>query len=294
MKHFAPVVVFAFNRPDNVFSLLNSLIRCDGSKYTEVYIYIDGHRELSEQKVVHRTYSICLEYLNYFKSVKIIRRNENLGLAKSLKSGISDVLELHEKIIVLEDDLVLSKDFLSYMNQALNFYECDKRVGSISGFTTELIGSSQYDNYFHPRPCSWGWATWKDRWESCDWDYIPSDFNQKLRLKLSAYKAGQDVYRMYQNQLKGKINSWAIIWTVNHLLNSLYVVYPYKSKVKNVGFGEDATHCKGGNPFPSNFVDSNLRDFNFDKDVTFRKETLKQVNYYHSNIYKILYKLGLN
>ncbi|EHK2921023.1 glycosyltransferase [Vibrio parahaemolyticus] len=294
MKHFAPVVVFAFNRPDNVFSLLNSLIRCDGSKYTEVYIYIDGHRELSEQKVVHRTYSICLEYLNCFKSVKIIRRNENLGLAKSLKSGISDVLELHDKIIVLEDDLVLSKDFLSYMNQALNFYECDKRVGSISGFTTELIGSSQYDNYFHPRPCSWGWATWKDRWESCDWDYIPSDFNQKLRLKLSAYKAGQDVYRMYQNQLKGKINSWAIIWTVNHLLNSLYVVYPYKSKVKNVGFGEDATHCIGGNPFPSNFVDSDLRDFNFDKDVTFRKETLKQVNYYHSNIYKILYKLGLN
>lgn len=294
MKHFAPVVVFAFNRPDNVFSLLNSLIRCDGSKYTEVYIYIDGHRELSEQKVVHRTYSICLEYLNYFKSVKIIRRNENLGLAKSLKSGISDVLELHDKIIVLEDDLVLSKDFLSYMNQALNFYECDKRVGSISGFTTELIGSSQYDNYFHPRPCSWGWATWKDRWESCDWDYIPSDFNQKLRLKLSAYKAGQDVYRMYQNQLKGKINSWAIIWTVNHLLNSLYVVYPYKSKVKNVGFGEDATHCIGANPFPSNFVDSDLRDFNFDKDVTFRKETLKQVNYYHSNIYKILYKLGLN
>ncbi|EHJ9982700.1 glycosyltransferase family 2 protein [Vibrio parahaemolyticus] len=290
----APIVIFAFNRPNNVRSLLSSLMKCDGSKYTEVYIYIDGHRELSEQKVVHRTYSTCLEYLNCFKSVKIIRRNENLGLAKSLKSGISDVLELHDKIIVLEDDLVLSKDFLTYMNQALSFYQDDKRVGSISGFTTKLSTSSQYDNYFHPRPCSWGWATWKDRWESCDWDYIPSDINQKLRLKLSAYKAGQDVYRMYQNQLRGKINSWAIIWTVNHLLKSLHVVYPYQSKVKNIGFGEDATHCKGGNPFPSNFVDSNLRDFNFDKDVTFRKKTLKQVNYYHSNFYKILYKLGLN
>lgn len=294
MKKLPPICVFGFNRPELINQLFETLAKCDDANNSHVYMFIDGPRCDKDVSLCSEVVRVSKKYSDQFAKFEIKKSEENKGLARALKEGVSSILNFHDTVIVLEDDLVLSKDFLTYMNQALSFYQDDKRVGSISGFTTKLSTSSQYDNYFHPRPCSWGWATWKDRWESCDWDYIPSDFNQKLRLKLSAYQAGQDVYRMFQNQLKGKINSWAIIWTVNHLLNSLYVVYPYQSKVKNVGFGEDATHCKGGNPFPSNFVDSNLCDFTFDKDVTYRKETLKQVNYYHSNLYKILYKLGLN
>ncbi|NOI71458.1 glycosyltransferase [Vibrio owensii] len=293
MKETIPICIFGFNRADLINKLFNSLIECDGAYHYHVYVFVDGARSEKEQVACNEVARVVNRYSNYFSKFEVKRSSENRGLANSLKEGISFVLGAYDAVIVLEDDLVLSKDFLTYMNQALNFYEYDKRVGSISGFTTELIASSQYDSYFHPRPCSWGWATWKDRWESCDWDYIPSDFNQKLRLKLSAYKAGQDVYRMFQNQLKGKINSWAIIWTVNHLLKSLHVVYPYQSKVKNIGFGEDATHCKGVNPFPTNFSDSDLSNFSFDNNVTYRKEVLNQVNFYHSNKYKLLFKLGL-
>lgn len=289
----APIAVFAFNRPDNISRMLDSLSKCFLSKESDIYFFIDGPRNNYDKEKCIEVKKIAKSFEGEFKNLYIYPKDVNAGLASSLISGISTLFEKHDRIIVLEDDLIFTKNFLVYMNSSLEFYQSEKKVGSISGFSTPIDRKSNVDVYCHPRPCSWGWGTWKDRWKSCDWEYRPQNYIDRLKLRKISRKAGQDVYRMYQHQLTGKINSWAIRWTIHHLKNELSVIYPYKSKVKNIGFGDDATHCKGRNPFPTNIDESGNSDFLFLSDIGYDMENISKVNYYHSNLYKLCFKFGL-
>ncbi|MCE7728138.1 glycosyltransferase family protein [Vibrio campbellii] len=291
----APIVIFAFNRPENILEMIDSLSKCELSGESQLYVYIDGPRSELDSIKCNDVREIIESYSHHFKEVQITQRKLNFGLAKSLISGVSDVFKNHDSVIVLEDDLVFTNNFLVYMNEAISYYKNNKRIGSISGFSTKMSGiiDNKEDVYTHPRACSWGWATWKDRWNSCDWEYRPRTLLETMALRNMTRKAGQDVYRMFLHQLNGKINSWAIRWTIHHLRNNLHVIYPYKSKVRNIGFGVDATHCKGTNPFPILLDESNNYSFIFSKNIEYNKKNISKVNYYHSNFYKLLFKLGL-
>ncbi|EIY4765802.1 glycosyltransferase family 2 protein [Vibrio cholerae] len=291
---YADVIIFGFNRVKLLENLLNSLKRCRLSDETNVVLYIDGPRnKQDENSVATIRNTVIPQFYGCFKSIVVTFREKNFGLASSLKSGISEAFEKNEKLIVLEDDLKLSDNFLVYMNQSLDYYKENTLIGSISGFSTRIRSSQVEDVYFHPRPCSWGWGTWKDRWEQCDWEYKPNTRLDALKMWLKSRKAGQDVYRMYKNQLAGRINSWAIMWTIHHLRSNWLVAYPVQSKVINAGFGNDATHCTGRNPFPSTLDVSNKDSFHFVSEPKINSKLLKQVNYYHKNIYKLLFKMGL-
>ncbi|WP_253658659.1 MULTISPECIES: hypothetical protein [unclassified Vibrio] len=290
----APIAVFAFNRTDNISRMLDSLSKCVLSKDSNVYLFIDGPRNQNDKEKCIKVKKIAENFECKFRKLSIYSKDVNAGLASSLISGISTLFDKYDRVIVLEDDLIFTDNFLVYMNSSLAFYQSEPKVGSISGFSTPIDKKSNVDVYCHPRPCSWGWGTWKDRWKSCDWEYSPKNYIDRLKLRKISRKAGQDVYRMYQHQLTGKINSWAIRWTIHHLRNNLSVIYPYKSKVKNVGFGDDATHCKGRNPFPTNLDKSGNKDFLFLSDIEYDVKSISMVNYYHSNLYKLRFKLGLN
>ncbi|MBE4582236.1 glycosyltransferase family 2 protein [Vibrio navarrensis] len=289
----APVALFLFNRPDLSETVLKSLSLCKNAKFTDLYIFIDGPRDKRDLDLQKLIIQIVDKYSPFFANVEVSKSDNNRGLAFSLKSGISSIFLDNEAVIVLEDDLILSKNFLVYMNQSLDYYKENTLIGSISGFSTRVQSSQVEDVYFHPRPCSWGWGTWKDRWEQCDWEYKPNTRLDALKMWLKTRKAGQDVYRMYKNQLAGRINSWAIMWTIHHLRSNWLVVYPVQSKVINAGFGNDATHCTGRNPFPATLDFSNKDSFHFVSEPKIKPKLLKQVNYYHRNIYKLLFKMGL-
>ncbi|MBE1274995.1 sugar transferase [Enterovibrio baiacu] len=290
----ADVVVFGFNRVKPLEDLLNSLKQCRLSDETNVILFIDGPRNKRDEMCIAQVKSeVIQKFDGCFNSFSVNFREKNMGLASSLKSGISEAFRDNEKLIVLEDDLKLSENFLLYMNQSLDYYRENKLIGSISGFSTRVQSNQVESVHFHPRPCSWGWGTWKDRWEKCDWDYKPTTKLDALRMWYKSRKAGQDVFRMYKNQLEGRINSWAIMWTIHHIRSNWLVVYPIQSKVINAGFGDDATHCTGRNPFPTNLDMSNSGNFHLMPEPKIDTKTLKQVNYFHSNFYKILFKLGL-
>jgi len=166
---------------------------------------------------------------------------------------VSYIFSFFDSAIVLEDDLVVSKYFLKYVNKALKFYEKNYNIFSISAFghppsLFEIPKKYHYDIYFSYRPSSWGWATWKDRWEKVQWDLSSQKplFNKRsFRRKFN--RGGDDLTDMLLMELNGKIDSWAITWTYAHFKNNALSVCPIVSYVNNTGLDGSGTHCNSSN-----------------------------------------------
>lgn len=294
MMKCAPIVIFAFNRPDLLNITLSGLSSCEKAKDSCVYVYIDGPRNKLDVDKIIASKKIADSFMNNFLSLVVIMREKNHGLAESLLSGITDILSRHESIIVLEDDLIVSPGFIDYMNIQLSIYKDDVAIGSVSGFSAKMKDKDSFFNYFHPRPCSWGWATWRDRWEKGIWHIEKLRLIDSIKTRLQFNQGGQDLYRMLISQEKGEINSWAIRWAYTHFKHQWVVSYPIQSFVENIGFREDGTHCRGRNPFPCEmYKEKSVAELKFNMESNLNKLMVKQANYYHSNIYKLMFKLGL-
>lgn len=293
-KDLAPVVVFTYNRLDTVVSLINSLKQNLLSKDTEIIIFSDypKNENIFPDVIQVRKF---LKTIDGFKSVKIVERNQNYGLAKNIIEGVTEIINKHGSIIVLEDDLVVSKNFLSFMNQALEFYKDDDNIFSISGFTWNLktIQNLDDDVYLSYRPSSWGWGTWKNQWKNIDWNV--SDFNDFMQNKGEKQKfnrGGADMTRMLNDYVKGKNNSWAIRWAYAMYKQNKYCIYPKISKIQNIGFGESATHCKGTHIHKTKLDTSNQGTFKFNHDLIVEKNIINEFKYQNSYINKFLKKIN--
>ena len=257
MNDFAPILFFVYNRPEHTKRTIESLQKTLGACESELLIYSDGAKLDADKEKV----STVRDYLNTidgFKSIIIIKREHNFGLANSVISGVGEVLKIHNSVIVLEDDLNFSKNFLLFMNTALKEFQNVENVFSISGYNFPIDIPKDYKEniYLSPRASSWGWATWKDRWEKADWSV--SDFKSFINNKSKTEefnKGGNDLTRMLKNQVEGKIDSWAIRWSYAHYKNKAYCVYPVKSKVQNIGTDSSGLHSITTNKF---FVDLDL------------------------------------
>lgn len=244
---YAPVVAFAYNRADKILGCLKSLENNPEANSTILYIYCDGAKSENGAAKVEETRKALREYKKTagFKETYLIEAEKNKGLAKSIIEGVTEVINKHQKAIIIEDDLVLSEDFLKYMNGALDYYQDNKNIGAISAYTYPIKGLSEYqkDIYIMHKGDCWGWATWADRWNDADWADV--DFQQyfkdkKLRRRFENTENGWDLLMLLQSQ--GKISSWAVRWVLNLLKNDLWTVYPKCSLVTNDGFDGSGTH----------------------------------------------------
>jgi hypothetical protein len=190
-----------------------------------------------------------------FRKVTIIQRKKNFGLAKSIISGVSQIIEHHGKVIVLEDDLVSSPSFITYMNRMLENYVSCEQVFSISGYSLPHVlmpgvEKYPYDIYFCPRAGSWGWATWKDRWKKADWkvsDYKTFFCHPEMQKLFNI--SGSDKTKMLIRQMNGEIDSWAIRWDYSLFKNNAYCIYPVESYIDNIGHDGTGIHCGKSNKF---------------------------------------------
>jgi hypothetical protein len=246
-KNLVPIALFTYRRVPR--KTIKSLLNNNLTSQSDLYIFSDGYKnDLDKLDVLKvREY---LKTINGFKSVTIIESEKNKGLANSIISGVSKIMEKYGKVIVVEDDLLVSSDFLDYMNNALEFYKNDSNIWSISGYGPKLPCLETYDKdlYLSPRGSSWGWATWKDKWNSVDWDvksFEKLKHNKQMRKKFEL--GGNDMYKMLELQMLGKIDSWAIRWGFSQFLQKSYTVYPKFSKIVNDGFNDaKGTHNSGG------------------------------------------------
>jgi len=246
MSKFAPIVLFTYNRPEHTKKSIEALMKCENFKYSNIYIYSDGPKTEKDSNKVLK----LRNYLNLLRSndnIKIKFNDQNKGLADSIIFGVTEVLNKYQKIIVLEDDLIVTKYFINFMNDCLNHYRNDEMVWSATGFSfsREFLGISQNRKkvYFHYRPMSWTWATWKDRWDLVDWDVRDFDSFKNDKNKINHFcKGGKDLYRMLENQINGTIDSWYIRWSYEASKQKKITVYPHTSFVKNIGHDYSGVH----------------------------------------------------
>ena len=275
----APIVLFPYPRFDALYQTIDALKQNFLSTESDLYIFSDAATNPSDIALVNNVRSY-LKTIVGFKSINIHEAPHNKGLANSIIGGVSAVLAEHETVIVLEDDLITTSNFLGFMNQCLNKYRHNHDVFSVSGYSFNLgqPPENTQDIYFLNRGWSWGWATWKDRWENVDWsmkDY--PEFRKNKTLRLDFAKGGSDLNGMLKKQMDNKIDSWAIRWFYHQFMAKGLTVYPILSKVHNNGFDENATHTKSASTRYLPVMDSgNKQDFNLPMHVELYKTFQKR------------------
>jgi hypothetical protein len=266
----APICLFTYNRLNETKLAIDALKKNFLAEESELFIFSDGYKdESSKQKVeAVRQY---LRTVDGFKSVSLIQSEENKGLASSIIKGVSRIVKEYGKVIVLEDDLITSPNFLDFMNQALHYYSERHEVFSIAGYSTKVSLPEDHnsDVFLRGRPTSWGWATWNDRWASVDWELKNWDAVDGMRRQRQMLKRhGSDLFPMLLNHIYGKNDSWAVRFAFSQIHENRFTISPVISKVKNIGFGADATHCKSVyNKDRILFDNSSRRTFHFTEDL---------------------------
>ena len=285
----APIALFIYNRPQHTQKTVEALVKNPLSAESDFFVFSDGppstsSGQIKEKEIRNKIYEIreYLKTITGFKSITIIEREKNMGLANSIISGVTEIVNKYGKVIVMEDDIVTSPHFLEYMNEALNLYENDKKVASISGYMYPVSGNLP-ETFFLGLTSSWGWATWKRAWNIFEPD------GQKL-LKDIAEAGGTKKFNIdgsygYTAMLKRQIaelnNSWAIRWYASAYLNNMLTLYPNQSLVSNIGFDGSGMHSSISNAY--NIV-LDEKKINLETIPTFENNQARKLlkNYFNS------------
>ncbi len=280
MNNLAPIALFVYARPDETAKTIESLSKNFLASESELYIFSDGPKGEKDNNKVSEVRALIKSIKTGFKKIKIIEREKNFGLANSIISGVTEVLSEYDKIIVMEEDLISSQNFLNFINDSLTKYEKYEKVFSVTGYTYQIQVPKfyLYDNYFTPRCESLGWGTWKDRWLKADWEL--KEFRNFLKNKEAVKnfnKVGCDLIGMLIKQQLGRLDSWAVRWCYTHFKHDAVCSYPTCSKIIHIGEGGFATHVKRQNKLLDTKLDfKNKKDFMLAEKVFFEKEILNQ------------------
>lgn len=258
-KNLAPIALFVYKRPWHTSQAVEALQRNDLAAKSELIIYSDGPKTESDKEKVQEVRRY-VDSIAGFKRVTVVERGQNLGLAKSVTEGVTDIVNRYGRIIVLEDDLLISPHFLDYMNTALTLFEKNTRVLQISGHMFRVNFSEDVaDAFFLPYTTTVGWGTWHRAWNLFDTGMNGISFlKQDKRFRKQFDMEGTyPYYEMLIDQQIGKINSWGIQWYLSVFSNRGLVLHPKRSLVRHIGFDEEATHAKRNNDIYADTI-SNL------------------------------------
>lgn len=242
----APIVLFVYNRPTHTQKTLEALGANRLASVSDLIVFSDGYKNDDDDKINVELTRKIFENSLPFKSVTINKAPKNRGLAKSIIEGVTEVLAKHPTVIVLEDDLITSPSFLEYMNHALSFYN-QSHVYSISGYTppVDIPSNYGYSTYSTGRICSWGWATWRDKWQQVKWSVDDFESFFKDSKEVSRFNAmGDDLSPMLLKFKQEVISSWAIRFAYHTFKSGGIAIYPTKSLVANLGVDGSGTHMK--------------------------------------------------
>lgn len=241
----APIALIAFKRPMTTLQTLYTLSRCPEAERSELFVFCDGPRNEGERRDVELTREVIRSH-KWCGRVEIVEAEQNRGLARSVIAAVTRLCDSHGRVIVLEDDLLVSRGFLAYMNEALRRYAEEERVMQVSGHCFDIDPQAPRP-FFLPLVTTWGWGTWKRAWAR--FQERPLDVE---RLQDRAYRRAFDADGSYvfsgmlEAQLAGRVDSWGIRWMWSVFHHQGRVLFPGRTLVKNIGAGEGATHTHSG------------------------------------------------
>lgn len=238
----APILLFTYNRPLHTRQTLEALLNNELSSRSELYVFSDGYKNNHDRKEVLEVREL-IRSIDGFSKVHITENSENLGLAKNIIEGVTQIVHRYEKVIVLEDDLITSPHFLTFMNEALEKFKDEERIGHIQGFCFPIEGLP--DTFLIKWTGSWGWATWKRAWQhfNPDGKALLSEIERRKLNKTFDFNGSYPYTRMLQRQVNGENDSWAIRWNASLFLKDILSLNAGRSLVMNIGFDGSGSHC---------------------------------------------------
>jgi hypothetical protein len=240
----APVALFVYNRPGHTRQTVEALLANTVANQTPLHVFSDAPRNEAASPAVAEVRSY-IRSIDGFKSVTIIERETNFGLAPSIIDGVTRLCEEYERVIVVEDDLLVAPGFLDFMNAALEKYALEERVMQVSGYMFPSRLGVGHKGLFLNFPTSWGWATWKRAWDKFDLNaegYSLLKDNAEM-IHTFNLDGRYDYYSMLQSYLSGRAESWAIRWHLTVFMNKGLVLYPSETLVENIGFDGSGVNC---------------------------------------------------
>lgn len=290
--NYSPIAIFACSRPKHTANLLRTLKKNPEINKSKIFFFIDYPKHINDLKNYREVINI-LEAFN--QNAILIKRKRNLGLKQNIISGINYVLDRYENVIVLEDDLQVSPNFINFINKALNYYKNEKNIISISGFglSNENLNNlnTKKDFYLNHRFPSWGWATWKSKWPQHILKLNIDELKNDNLTELNKY-CGNDVKVAVEKILLNELDAWAALTTYYSYINNLFSLYPTNSLVENKGF--DGSGVNGGySKKISSLKISTGYNAQFTKDIVFDLDIARRHNKYltRGNIYVFISNL---
>lgn len=289
--HLSPVVIFAFNRPKHLSRLLDSLSQNMEFADSELYIYVDGPRNNTDLKLVEETREVAKQFSGVTEKCLVIRE-ENLGLGKSLKTGVTEILSKHDKVIVLEDDLIVTDSFLKYMNTGLKKYQLETRVASIHGYCFGFDQPIKSPFFLRGADCL-GWATWRDRWESIDWDpkLLMAKIQDQDLIREFNLNDSHSHFSVLERELKKGFHSWAIYWHASMFSQGRLTLFPGTSLIEYAGADGSGTHVVENSDFWKTEI-SRESDWIFPEIIAESTAAREQMIAYYNRIFPKLPFIG--
>jgi len=267
----APVALFVFNRPEHTRRTLQALRLNALAEKTPLHIFSDAPRNEDDAISVEQVRD-TIRAVEGFASVTVVERKSNMGLASSIIDGATRLCEEYGRVIVLEDDLVTSPSFLSYMNDALEHYRHQPEVGSISAYMYPVDSSTaNAGTVMLEHPMSWGWATWSDRWAlfDADGEHLLEQLRHTGQLHRFDTVGPGGFERMLRGQIAGQNNSWFIRWHASLFLAGRRSLAPSHSLISNIGLDGTGVHCNDWliDPFSVRLSDARIHVTSIPMDV---------------------------
>jgi hypothetical protein len=288
----SPIVLIAFNRINHFKQTLDALVKNKEAKDSMLYVCIDGPRNAEDKKNQDQMCDYVEIIQNEFQNVKIIKQNSNLGLAKHIIQSVTNIVNQHGKLIVLEDDHCVSEAFLKFMNDALTYYEPHKKVWHIASHT--IVNNSKKENevFLYRVMNCWGWATWKDRWSFFEKDpeALINEFTNEDIKKFNLDDT-EPFWSQVLNNYSGHINTWAIFWYATIFKNKGLCMNPFYSYVRNIGLDGSGVHKNINKKLQDLQVINNDGKFNPQIDIEENFLAVNEIKKYYLNNLSSLKKI---
>lgn len=245
----APIALFVYNRPNHTRLTVEALQKNALASESDLFIFSDAPKNPENAEAVGEVREY-IRTISGFKSVSIVERDKNWGLAKSIISGVTELVNTHGGVIVLEDDLVTSPYFLDYMNNALDRYQSEDRVMHVSGYMFPVERSGLDETFFLRTASCWGWATWARAWQHFEKnpDRLIEKFSSTMIKQFNMDGTYDFWAQVLKNQTK-EINTWAIFWYATVFQRQGLCLHPAISMTINIGHDATGMHCGNSDVF---------------------------------------------
>ncbi len=243
MNKISPIIIFTYKRLNTLKISIESLKKNNLCKKSKLYIFSDAAKNFSDEVNVKNVRKY-IKKIKGFKKIQIVLRKKNYGLAKNITKGLSEIFKINDSAIILEDDIVVSKNFLSYMNYCLNYFKNEKKVWHINSwnFNFKLPHTKENVYYWRVMNC-WGWGTWKNRWKKYkkNPEFLIKNWD-KSKIRKFNLDGGYNYWSQILRNSEKKINTWAVFWYSTIFENEGLCVSPKKTHSINIGFDNFSTN----------------------------------------------------